>query len=83
MFLFDLFERHTNWDNRDYREYQDHRTRVKRRMRRRVFIGMALLVCVLFAVGLDTVNTKSQAKTMKPTEKIPHVVRADAIEASH
>ena len=67
MFFLDMFERRTNWDNQDYRDY---RTRLKRRLRRRLSIGTTLLVCVLLAVGLGSVRAGIRALKL-PIEAAP------------
>lgn len=46
-----FLSRHANWDNRDYREYRDHRTRVKRRLRLRMAIGLMLMAGILTAAA--------------------------------
>lgn len=42
-----FINRSVNWNNRDYRDYCDHRTRLKRRLRKRMFIGLMVMACML------------------------------------
>ena len=56
--------RPVNWDNRDYRVYRDNRTRQKRRLRLRMFIGLgvAMIVGILLAAAwLSTINDQHRA----------------------
>lgn len=74
MLFLDMFERRTNWNNRDYRDYRDyrdHRARLKRRLRRRLSIGMTLLVCLLLVVGLGSVSVRVPAQPAQPIEGAP------------
>jgi hypothetical protein len=51
--------RSANWNNRDYRVYCDQRTRQKRRLRQRMFIGAALaliLGLLLIAAWISSVT---------------------------
>ena len=73
MFPFTV-ERRANWSNRDYRDYCDYRIRLKRRLRLRFSIVLALLGCLFLTLGLSTFSTQVKAQSEQLIESIKTTV---------
>lgn len=77
MFFINWLSSRSDWD---YRDYCDHRSRLKRRLRRQVSIGAALVIFVLLGLGLSFTSVRAWAQSTQPTKADRQIQQTELLD---